>query len=132
MEQGSRVAGGELLLFVDADVHYEPAALRAAVAHIGREPGIAMLALLPHWRERRFGHVVNVSSAGVQARSPKYSAYLPTKAALAFYIGGMGARSRNFHMELMSRMGFEAEAHKIQELFFEGRRDEADLKNFSR
>ena len=50
---------------------------------------------------------------------------LPTKAALAFYIGGMGARDRNFHMELMSRMGFEAEAHRIQELFFEGRRDEA-------
>jgi hypothetical protein len=37
----------------------------------------------------------------------------------------MGAKSRNFHMELMSRMGFEAEAHKIQDLFFEGRRDEA-------
>jgi alkanesulfonate monooxygenase SsuD/methylene tetrahydromethanopterin reductase-like flavin-dependent oxidoreductase (luciferase family) len=52
-------------------------------------------------------------------------ALMPTKAALAFYIGGMGARSRNFHMELMSRMGFEAEAHKIQDLFFEGRRDEA-------
>ncbi|MGO9510643.1 MAG: SDR family oxidoreductase [Mycobacterium sp.] len=41
-----------------------------------------VLALLPHWRERRFGHVVNVSSAGVQARSPKYSSYLPSKAAL--------------------------------------------------
>ena len=41
-----------------------------------------VLALLPHWRERRFGHVVNVSSAGVQASSPKYSAYLPSKAAL--------------------------------------------------
>jgi thioester reductase-like protein/NAD(P)-dependent dehydrogenase (short-subunit alcohol dehydrogenase family) len=41
-----------------------------------------VLALLPHWRERRFGHVVNVSSAGVQARNPKYSSYLPTKAAL--------------------------------------------------
>ena len=41
-----------------------------------------VLALLPHWRERRFGHIVNVSSAGVQARSPKYSSYLPTKAAL--------------------------------------------------
>ncbi|WP_459958526.1 SDR family NAD(P)-dependent oxidoreductase, partial [Mycobacterium avium] len=37
-----------------------------------------VLALLPHWRERRFGHVVNVSSAGVQARNPKYSSYLPT------------------------------------------------------
>jgi thioester reductase-like protein/NADP-dependent 3-hydroxy acid dehydrogenase YdfG len=41
-----------------------------------------VLALLPHWRERRFGHVVNVSSAGVQATSPRYSAYLPSKAAL--------------------------------------------------
>jgi F420-dependent oxidoreductase-like protein len=50
---------------------------------------------------------------------------LPTKAALAFYIGGMGARDRNFHMELMSRMGYEAEAHRIQDLFFEGKRDEA-------
>ena len=29
-----------------------------------------VLALLPHWRERRFGHVVNVSSAGVQAPAP--------------------------------------------------------------
>ncbi|EUA52806.1 fatty acyl-CoA reductase [Mycobacterium xenopi 3993] len=29
-----------------------------------------VLALLPHWRERRFGHVVNISSGGVQARSP--------------------------------------------------------------
>jgi F420-dependent oxidoreductase-like protein len=52
-------------------------------------------------------------------------ALLPTKAALAFYIGGMGARDRNFHMELMSRMGFEEDALKIQDLFFEGKRDEA-------
>jgi hypothetical protein len=50
---------------------------------------------------------------------------MPTKAALAFYIGGMGARDRNFHMELMSRMGYEAEARKIQDLFFEGKREEA-------
>jgi F420-dependent oxidoreductase-like protein len=53
------------------------------------------------------------------------AALAPVKAMLGFYIGGMGARKRNFHMELMSRMGFEAEAHKIQELFFEGKRTEA-------
>ena len=47
------------------------------------------------------------------------------KAMLGFYIGGMGAKKKNFHMELMSRMGYEAEAHKIQELFFEGKRAEA-------
>jgi alkanesulfonate monooxygenase SsuD/methylene tetrahydromethanopterin reductase-like flavin-dependent oxidoreductase (luciferase family) len=41
---------------------------------------------------------------------------------LGFYIGGMGAKSRNFHKELMARMGYEAEANKIQELFFQGDR----------
>jgi len=51
-----------------------------AVNYFG--PVRLVLALLPHWRERRFGHVVNVSSAGVQAASPKYSAYVPSKAAL--------------------------------------------------
>ena len=50
---------------------------------------------------------------------------MPVKAMLAFYIGGMGSKKRNFHKELMGRMGFEAEANKIQELFFEGKRDEA-------
>lgn len=52
-------------------------------------------------------------------------ALFPVKAMLAFYIGGMGSKKRNFHKELMSRMGFEAEADKIQELFFEGKQEEA-------
>ena len=52
-------------------------------------------------------------------------ALMPMKATLGFYIGGMGAKKRNFHMELMGRMGFEAEARKIQELFLEGKRAEA-------
>jgi len=50
---------------------------------------------------------------------------LPVKAMLSFYIGGMGAKKHNFHKELMSRMGFAAEAEKIQQLFFENKRDEA-------
>jgi F420-dependent oxidoreductase-like protein len=53
------------------------------------------------------------------------TALLPVKAMLGFYIGGMGAKKRNFHKELMSRMGFAAEAERIQQLFFENRRDEA-------
>jgi len=52
-------------------------------------------------------------------------ALAPVKAMLGFYIGGMGAKSRNFHMELMCRMGYEQEAHKIQELFLDGKRAEA-------
>ena len=54
-------------------------------------------------------------------------ALLPVKATLGFYIGGMGARTRNFHTELMSRMGFAEDAARIQDLFFEGRREEAVL-----
>lgn len=52
-------------------------------------------------------------------------ALAPVKAMLGFYIGGMGAKSRNFHLELMCRMGYEPEAHKIQELFLDGKRAEA-------
>ena len=50
---------------------------------------------------------------------------IPIKNSLAFYIGGMGAAKRNFHTELMGRMGFESEAKNIQKLFLEGKRTEA-------
>jgi len=41
-----------------------------------------MLGVLPHMREQRFGHVVNVSSIGVQTNPPRFSAYVASKAAL--------------------------------------------------
>lgn len=44
---------------------------------------------------------------------------------LALYIGGMGARDANFHTEVFARMGYESEAAKIQELYLEGRKEEA-------
>jgi len=47
------------------------------------------------------------------------------KLSLSFYIGGMGAKDRNFHLDVISRMGFEGEARKVQELFMDGKRDEA-------
>ncbi|MEU0104213.1 MULTISPECIES: LLM class F420-dependent oxidoreductase [unclassified Streptomyces] len=50
---------------------------------------------------------------------------LPVKAMLGFYIGGMGHATRNFHADLMARMGYGEEARRIQRLFAEGRREEA-------
>ena len=47
------------------------------------------------------------------------------KPMLAFYIGGMGAKDMNFHKDVFARMGYEPEVETIQDLFFEGRRDEA-------
>ena len=52
-------------------------------------------------------------------------ALYPVKAMLGFYIGGMGAAKRNFHKELMARMGFPDEAEQIQQLFLAGKQDEA-------
>jgi F420-dependent oxidoreductase-like protein len=52
-------------------------------------------------------------------------ALYPVKAMLGFYIGGMGSKDNNFHKNLMARMGFEEEANRIQDLFMEGKRDEA-------
>ena len=43
----------------------------------------------------------------------------------AFYIGGMGAKSKNFYNDLFVRYGFEGEAREIQELFLDGKQREA-------
>ena len=49
----------------------------------------------------------------------------PVRASIALYIGGMGAKGQNYHTRLMARMGFEEEALRIQDLFLEGRLEEA-------
>ncbi len=52
-------------------------------------------------------------------------ALLPVKMMLGFYLGGMGARSKNFHANLLTRMGFAEATERVQDLFAAGRRDEA-------
>ena len=44
---------------------------------------------------------------------------------LALYIGGMGARGKNFYNDLTRRYGYEDEARTIQDLYLDGRKDEA-------
>lgn len=47
------------------------------------------------------------------------------KPQLALYVGGMGARGKNFYNDLVASYGFEADAARIQDLYLEGRREEA-------
>ena len=49
----------------------------------------------------------------------------PVKDWLALYIGGMGARGKNFYNDNAVRMGYAAEAAKIQDLFLAGKKAEA-------
>lgn len=44
---------------------------------------------------------------------------------IALYVGGMGAKSANFHYQVFVRMGWEAECAKIQELYMSGNKQEA-------
>lgn len=53
------------------------------------------------------------------------AALLPVKYMLALYLGGMGAKSDNFHKNLIGRMGFADEAQQVQDVFFEKGMDEA-------
>jgi F420-dependent oxidoreductase-like protein len=43
----------------------------------------------------------------------------------ALYVGGMGARDRNFYNDLLVRLGYEAEAREVQRLFLDGKQREA-------
>ncbi len=49
----------------------------------------------------------------------------PVKEWLALYVGGMGARGKNFYNDYVARMGYAAEAAKIQDLFLGGKKAEA-------
>jgi NAD(P)-dependent dehydrogenase (short-subunit alcohol dehydrogenase family) len=67
-----------------------------------------ILALLPHMVDRRFGHIVNVSSIGVQGIAPRFSAYVASKAALDYFskivateTHGAGITFTTVHMPLV-------------------------------
>lgn len=47
------------------------------------------------------------------------------RGTVALYTGGMGAKGRNFYNDLIKRYGYEAEAEQIQDLYLDGRKDEA-------
>jgi NAD(P)-dependent dehydrogenase (short-subunit alcohol dehydrogenase family) len=64
--------------------------------------------LMPHMIERRFGHIVNVSSIGVQGIAPRFSAYVASKAALDHFskivateTHGAGITFTTVHMPLV-------------------------------
>jgi NAD(P)-dependent dehydrogenase (short-subunit alcohol dehydrogenase family) len=67
-----------------------------------------VMCFLPHMKERGFGHIVNVSSIGVQTNPPRFSAYVASKAALdawtrivATEVVGDGITFTTIHMPLV-------------------------------
>jgi NAD(P)-dependent dehydrogenase (short-subunit alcohol dehydrogenase family) len=67
-----------------------------------------VMGLIPKMRENRFGHIVNISSIGVQTNPPRFSAYVASKAALDSWsnvvsseLVGDGISFTNIHMPLV-------------------------------
>jgi alkanesulfonate monooxygenase SsuD/methylene tetrahydromethanopterin reductase-like flavin-dependent oxidoreductase (luciferase family) len=50
---------------------------------------------------------------------------MPDKGMLALYIGGMGARGKNFYNDYAKRLGYEEAAVRIQDLYLDGKKTEA-------
>ncbi len=86
----------------------------AAVAEGGakRDPSLGPLDVIAHGRL-----AIGDDVTGLRDQS---------RPELALYIGGMGARGRNFYNDLARRFGYEAEAKAIQDAYLDGRKAEAE------
>lgn len=62
--------------------------------------------------------VCDDASQGIDMLRPYY----------ALYFGGMGAKGKNFHADVAIRMGYEAEIAEIQDLYLDGKKNEAAAK----
>jgi F420-dependent oxidoreductase-like protein len=80
-------------------------------AKAGGGKGLASFAVVP-------GVTVLISDDVEKAR-------MGVKGGMALYIGGMGARDKNFYNDLAKRLGYEEAAVRIQNLFLDGKRAEA-------
>jgi F420-dependent oxidoreductase-like protein len=78
-------------------------------------------------KAERFDIAAAVTAAVVEPGGDIDAARRRMKPLLALYIGGMGARGRNFYHDLACRYGYDQEANLIQDLYLEGKRKEATM-----
>lgn len=111
VEQTAEIADGWLPMFFHPDRAAGVWGDALAAGAAKREEGLAPL---------------DVFASPALAITDRPDDVLPlVKPQLALYVGGMGARGKNFYNDLISSYGFEAEAALVQDLYLAGRRDEA-------
>jgi len=70
---------------------------------------------------------LEIAAGGMVAVGDDVKAMLDfARPMFALYIGGMGAKGKNFYNDLVSQYGFEAEAAKIQEMYLGGNKRDAE------
>ena len=69
-----------------------------------------------------------VPGCAVEVTDDLKAAFARQKPMLALYIGGMGARDKNFHNEMMQKYGYADAAKRIQDLYLAGLKQEAEAE----
>jgi F420-dependent oxidoreductase-like protein len=112
LRTAGEVADGVLPIFVNPEKPDEIAKhVLEGMAAAGRPQSLAEFDIAPYVRVSMGPDVQKCRDA--------------LKPELALYIGGMGARTKNFYNDYVKRLGYEAEAVKIQEAYLSGRKEEA-------
>jgi F420-dependent oxidoreductase-like protein len=112
VEQTAEIADGWLPIFFSPyrrDVYMK--SVEAGFAKTGGKKSLANFDIAPG--------VTVIEGSDVQACLDML------KPTIALYVGGMGARGKNFYNDLARRYGFEAEAKKIQDLYLDGKKNDA-------
>ena len=67
-----------------------------------------------------------ITAGGMLVIGDDVKSYLDfVRPMVALYVGGMGSKDKNFYNDLFARYGYEEEAAKIQDLYLDGKKDEA-------
>jgi F420-dependent oxidoreductase-like protein len=74
---------------------------------------------------KSFAHFDIAPSVNVFVSDDRAAARDAMRPFLALYVGGMGSRKQNFYNEVVRRYGFEDAAREVQDLYLEGRKEEA-------
>jgi F420-dependent oxidoreductase-like protein len=112
VEQAAEIADGWLpVWYTPYRTHIYKGTLEAGFRRAGGQKSLATFDIAPM--------VVVIQGDDVQACLDF------VKPMLALYIGGMGARGKNFYNDLACRYGFEADAKRIQDLYLDGKKGEA-------
>ena len=112
LRTAGEVANGTLPIFYSPEqprIVSDP--ILAGMAAVGRQAGLAGFDVAPYVRTRMGPDVAACRDA--------------IRPELALYIGGMGARAKNFYNDVAIRLGYPGAARRIQDLYLDGKKAEA-------
>ena len=114
VEMTAEIASGWLPIFFHPERYRDAWGAALDAGHAKRDPGLGRLQIMA-------GGVAAICSSDDEARGVRDF----VRPHVALYVGGMGAKSKNFYNSLFRTYGYEQEAEEIQDLYLDGKKDEA-------